>query len=31
VPNVIIVDNAQAKINVFRYVDLFIKHVFHDG
>jgi hypothetical protein len=30
-PNAIIVDNAQAKIFFFRYVDLLIEHVFHDG
>jgi hypothetical protein len=28
--NVIIVDNTQAKINVFKYVDLLIEHVSHD-
>jgi hypothetical protein len=30
-PNVIIVDNVQVEINVFRYVDLLIEHLFHDG
>jgi hypothetical protein len=30
-PNAIIVDNVQVEINVFRYVDLLIEHLFHDG
>jgi hypothetical protein len=29
--NVIIVDIAQAKTNVLRYVDLLVKHVSHDN
>jgi len=29
-PNVIIVDNIHAKINVLRYVDLLVEHVSHD-